>query len=87
MPRGESLCAMRSAAELLGAHARIRAFGSRSRSWLIASTIVTVLPVPGLHVMLSDQRKGTKRSVTYGPNTTNGALPAGRLIMLATASR
>jgi hypothetical protein len=41
--------AMRSAAELLGAHARMRVLGFLgSRSWRMASTTVTVFPVPGL---------------------------------------
>ena len=39
--------AMRSAAELLGAHARIRVSGL-VQSWRMASTMVTVFPVPGL---------------------------------------
>lgn len=40
--------AMMSAALLLGAHARIFAVGWLVRTWRIASTRTTVLPVPGL---------------------------------------
>jgi hypothetical protein len=47
-PSDSRFRAIRSAAELLGAQARMRASGSRRSSWFIASTIVTVLPVPGL---------------------------------------
>jgi hypothetical protein len=39
---------MRSTAALDGAHARIRALGLTLMSYLIASTIVIVFPVPGL---------------------------------------
>jgi hypothetical protein len=66
--------AMRSAAELLGAHARMRAVRLRCSSWRIASTTVTVLPVPGLRkatltLQLTLERKSMK---TYGPKITNG---------------
>lgn len=47
-PKTSSLWAIKSAAELLGAHARILTSGLLARSCLIASTTVIVLPVPGL---------------------------------------
>ena len=51
--------AIRSAAELDGAHARILIFVSFLSNCLIASTIVIVFPVPGLNnpLVMSKTRK------------------------------
>lgn len=47
-PRSMRCFARRSAAELLGAHARILARRLDERIWRMASMAVTVFPVPGL---------------------------------------
>jgi len=66
-----SLSVIRSAAELLGAHARILALGRLCTSCRILSTIVIVFPVPGLRSKIalalksSIKRKANVRSKNY----------------------
>ena len=83
-PRTSRRSAIRSVAELLGAQARMRALGSLSKIWRIASIMVTVFPVPGLQEI--SNLHSEKESMAYGPNTTNGGLPGSKLRMAVTAS-
>ena len=57
LSREDKRSVMTSAAALLGAQARILVFGSLSKIWRIASTIVTVFPVPGLKYNLTQYEK------------------------------
>lgn len=85
---------MMSAALLLGAHARIFASGWLVRTWRIASTRTTVLPVPGLAGNRGPDGRKTVRKWTqperllwtYGPNTTKGTAPGPSSAIAVTAS-
>jgi len=41
----------------------------------MASTVVTVFPVPGLHNEFSLYKDGRTQDMTYGPKITNGGDP------------
>ena len=72
-----SLSVIRSAAELLGAHARILALGRLCTSCRILLTIVIVFPVPGLRSKIALASKSSRGGeATYSPKTTKGGDPA-----------
>lgn len=77
---------MISAALLLGAQARTLAFVFRDRICLMASTRVTVFPVPGLNVSaLNRMLESTVVVVTHGPKMMKGMPPAGKRAIAVTA--
>lgn len=78
--------ARRSAAELLGAQASMRALESVNNICRIDSTTVTVFPVPGLkyeEIKNEKIRCGERKS--YGPKMIKGTLPGGIKRIVPTA--
>lgn len=86
-PSSSSLSAITSAAPLEGAHARMRASGFWARTWRIASTMVTVFPVPGLRSksQVRHREVSGKAKNTYGPKTTKGIEPGASFRIEVTA--
>ena len=75
---------MMSAVALLGALAKITVVGFR-KSRRMDPMFVTVLPVPGLNISMSETSGCECKECTHGPKTMKGGEPGGSLRIEDTA--